>query len=141
VAIPGSGWDYNSKSTAKALTDSRKSAMILLFNLKGGDDPEERGPVARDSAKDRQQQIAADKIANAEAGRGVDADVPALYWQWFSESNTALITGDKALMKQHADLVREFKLGGKVVIVGVAALEALKIKLDERGVIFRELKA
>ena len=35
--IPGSGFDYDSKRTAKALTDSRKNVMILLFNLKGGD--------------------------------------------------------------------------------------------------------
>jgi hypothetical protein len=136
--IPGSGWDFNSKSTAKALTDSRKSALTLIFNLKGGDDPEERGPVARDAAKDRQQEIADAKLANAAAGKGVDADTPALYWQWFEESNTALVTGDAKLMKGNADLVKEFKIGGKVIL-NEGQLEALKMRLEERAVPFRKL--
>ena len=137
--IPGSGWDYNSKSTAKALTDSRKYAMILIFNLKAGDDPEERGPVARDAAKDRQQEIADNKLANAAAGKGIDADTPALYWQWFEESNTALVTGDAKLMKGNADLVKEFKIGGKVIL-SEAQLEVLKMRLEERAVPFRKLQ-
>jgi ERF superfamily len=136
--VPGSGWDFNSKATAKALTDSRKSAMILLFNLKGGDDPEERGPVARDAAKDRQQQVADDKLANAAAGKSIDANVPALFYEWFPESNTSLVTGDKDLMKRNADLLKEFKLGGKPVL-NAAQLEDLKIKLEERGIPFRKL--
>ena len=136
--IPGSGWDYNSKATSKALTDSRKYAMILIFNLKAGDDPEERGPVARDSAKDRQQEIADAKLANAAAGKGIDADTPALYWQWFEESNTALVTGDAKLMKGNADLVKEFKIGGKVIL-SEAQLETLKMRLEERAVPFRKL--
>jgi hypothetical protein len=136
--IPGSGWDYNSKATSKALTDSRKYAMILIFNLKAGDDPEERGPVARDAAKDRQQEIADNKLANAAAGKGLDADTPALYWQWFEESNTALVTGDAKLMKGNADLVKEFKIGGKVIL-SEAQLETLKMRLEERAVPFRKL--
>jgi hypothetical protein len=140
VTVPGSGWDYNSKATSKALTDCRKSAIILLFNLKGGDDPEERGPVARDAAKDRQQEIADAKLANAAAGKGIDADTPALYWQWFEESNTALVTGDAKLMKGNADLVKEFKIGGKVIL-SEAQLETLKMRLEERAVPFRKLVA
>jgi hypothetical protein len=136
--IPGSGWDYNSKATSKALTDSRKYAMILIFNLKAGDDPEERGPVARDAAKDRQQEIADNKLANAAAGKGIDADTPALYYQYFEESSTALVTGDKELMKRNADLLKEFKLGGKV-IVSEAQLEVLKMRMDERGIPFKKL--
>jgi hypothetical protein len=140
MRVPGAGWDFNSKATSKAITDSRKTAMILFFNLKGGDDPEERGPIARDAAKDRQQEIADNKLANAAAGKGLDADVPALCWQWFEESHTALITGDKALMKQHSDLVKEFKLEGKI-IVSAAQLEVLKMRLEERGVVFKKLQA
>jgi hypothetical protein len=135
--VPGSGFDYESKGTAKALTDSRKSAMILIFNLKGGDDPE-RAPVTRAAAKDRQQEIADAKLANAAAGKSIDADTPALYWQWFEESHTALVTGDKELMKRNADLLKEFKLGGKV-IVSEAQLEVLKMRMDERGIPFKKL--
>ncbi len=138
--IPGAGWDYNSKATSKALTDSRKYAMILIFNLKAGDDPEERGPVARDAAKDRQQEIADNKLANAAAGKGIEASTPALYWEWFEESNTALVTGDAKLMKGNADLVKEFKVGGKVIL-SEAQLEVLKMRLEERAVPFRKLVA
>jgi hypothetical protein len=138
--IPGSGWDYNSKATSKALTDSRKYAMILIFNLKAGDDPEERGPVARDAAKDRQQEIADAKLANAAAGKGIDADTPALYYQFYEESKTALITGDKELMKRNADLLKEFKLGAKV-IVSEAQLDVLRMRLEERGLPFKKLQA
>jgi hypothetical protein len=139
VDVCGSGFDYDSKGTAKALTDARKSAMILLFNLKGGDDPE-RAPVTRSAAKDRQQEIADAKLANAAAGKGIDADTPALYWQWFEESNTALVTGDAKLMKGNADLVKEFKIGGKVIL-SEAQLEVLKMRLEERAVPFRKLVA
>jgi hypothetical protein len=135
--IPGSGFDYDSKGTAKALTDSRKNVMILLFNLKGGDDPE-RAPVTRNEAKDRQQEIADTKLANAAAGKGIDASTPALYWEWFEESSTALVTGDAKLMKGNADLVKEFKLGGKVIL-SEAQLETLKMRLQERAVPFRKL--
>jgi hypothetical protein len=136
--IPGSGFDYESKGTAKALTDSRKSAMILIFNLKGGDDPE-RAPVTRAAAKEKQQEIADNKLANAAAGRGVDADTPALFYTWFEQSRTAWVSGDKELMKANADLLKEFKLGAKVV-VNEAQLETLKIKLEERGIPFKKLQ-
>ncbi len=135
--VPGSGFDYESKGTAKALTDSRKSAMVLIFNLKGGDDPE-RAPVTRAAAKEKQQDIADNKLANAAAGKGIDADTPALYWQWFEESNTALVTGDAKLMKGNADIVKEFKIGGKVIL-SEAQLETLKMRLEERAVPFRKL--
>src|ERR1700683_1023455 len=78
--VPGSGFDYDSKGTAKALTDSRKNAMILIFNLKGGEDPE-RTPMTRTEAKERQQEIADAKLANVAAGKSIDADVPALFYQ------------------------------------------------------------
>jgi len=139
VDVPGSGFDYDSKGTAKALTDSRKNAMILLFNLKGGEDPE-RAPMTRTESKDRVAQVVEDKLANAAAGKGIDANVPALFWQWFDESQTALVSGDKELMKRNADLVKAFKLGGKVILKE-AELEALKVKLDERGVPFKKLQA
>lgn len=138
IDVCGSGFDYDSKGTAKALTDSRKSAMILLFNLKGGEDPE-RAPMTRTESKDRVAQVVEDKLANAAAGKGIDANVPALFWQWFDESQTALVSGDKELMKRNADLVKEFKLGGKVIL-NEAQLEALKVKLEERGIVFRKLQ-
>jgi hypothetical protein len=136
-SIPGAGWDYNSKAAAKALTDSRKYAMILIFNLKAGDDPEERGPVARDAAKDRQQEIADAKLANATAGKGVDADAPKLFYEIFAESETVKLTGDKELLK-HAAL-KPYKLGRDIVVPS-AVWDALKMKIEDAGIPLSNLR-
>jgi ERF superfamily len=137
MRIPGTGWDFTSKATAKALTDSRKSAMILLFNLKGGDDPEERGPIARDAGKDAQHRVAEEKLANAAAGRGLDVDTPKLFYEIFAESDTVKLTGDKELLK-HAAL-KPYKLGRDIVVPS-AAWDALKLKIEESGIPLSNLR-
>ena len=38
--VPGSGTDDQGKGVYKAITGSRKYAMVLIFNLKFGDEPE-----------------------------------------------------------------------------------------------------
>ena len=48
------------------------------------------------------------------------------------------MTGDAKLMKGNADLVKEFKIGGKVIL-SEAQLETLKMRLEERAVPFRKL--
>jgi hypothetical protein len=135
VDVPGSGWDYGSKATAKALTDSRKSALVLLFNLKGGDDPEERSP--RESGKASAAQVADDKLANAAAGRGLDADVPKLFYEIFPDSKTVELTGDKNLLKD--PLLKKYKLMGKF-IVKEGEWDALKLRIEESGVNLSNLR-
>jgi ERF superfamily len=135
--IPGSGWDYGSKATSKALTDSRKSAMVVIFNLKGGDDPEERGPIARDAGKDAQHRVADEKLANAAAGRGLDADTPKLFYEIFAESDTVKLTGDKELLK-HAAL-KPYKLGRDIVVPS-AAWDALKLRIEDAGIPLSNLR-
>jgi hypothetical protein len=39
--VPGAGVDSQGKGIYKAITGSRKYAMVLIFNLKFGDEPEE----------------------------------------------------------------------------------------------------
>lgn len=134
--VPGSGFDYESKGTAKALTDSRKSAMILIFNLKGGDDPE-RAPVTRAAAKEKTQDIVDSKLANAAAGRGIDADVPKLFYEIFPESKTVELTGDKALLK--SPVLKTFKLGGKFV-VPAEKWDDLRTRIENEGVTLSNLR-
>lgn len=140
--VPGSGFDYDSKGTAKALTDSRKSAMILIFNLKGGDDPE-RAPATRGEAKDRQQEIADNKLANAAAGRGIDANVPALFYTWNDETQTGVVTGDKPLLASAAKLFAEYKFPKSATqwYVNAEQMERIKIVLEERGIPLKKLLA
>lgn len=51
--IPGSGWDLYSKDTSKAMTASRKTAIVDIFNLEVGDDNENKS-----APSDTQKEIA-----------------------------------------------------------------------------------
>src|ERR1700685_4106316 len=120
--IPGSGFDYDSKGTAKALTDSRKNAMILLFNLKGGDDPE-RAPMTRTEAKE---------------GRGLNASVPQIFYERHEQSGNVGLTGDKELLKHAA--IKRFKVGREFA-VPFDKWELLKEKLESEGITVSKLRA
>ena len=52
--IPGCGSDESGKAIYKAITGSRKYAMVLIFNLQFGDEPEEvRGERVEQGRADR----------------------------------------------------------------------------------------
>lgn len=148
--IPGSGWGYD-KAVFKALTGSRKYAIIFIFNLAVGNDVEaEREVVSRSDAKERQKEIAKEKLetalqsdnpkirAIAEEGLDALAKKPQLMFAVYPESNTVRITGDKDVMKANADLLKEFKLGGNVVVQGREKIDGLMVALSERGVEIHE---
>lgn len=71
-SIPGDGW--GEKGIYKALTGSRKYAIIFLFNLAIGDNPEAAGIVDR---KEDAKQVGARKVAEF-AGAGNDTAVEAM---------------------------------------------------------------
>ena len=75
--VPGSGWDYHDKGTYKALTGSRKYALILIFNLPVGDNPEQSGPQDKSTAKETAKATGERKIVEA-AARGNQAAIDAL---------------------------------------------------------------
>jgi hypothetical protein len=64
--IPGEGYDTTDKAGPKAITASRKQAIILIFNIPVGDEAE---ATKGGDAKATQKSVAASKIADA-AGRG-----------------------------------------------------------------------
>lgn len=134
--VPGSGFDYDSKGTAKALTDSRKNAMILLFNLKGGDDPE-RAPATRAESRSAKEEIVDTKLTDAKEGRGIDASVPKIFYEPFPESGTVGLSGDKDLLKHVA--LKPFKVG-KLVAVPTTQWELLKEKLEAEGISVAKLR-
>lgn len=72
IRIPGDGW--GEKGVYKALTGSRKYAIIFLFNLAIGDNPEAAGIVDR---KEDAKQVGARKVAEF-AGAGNDTAVEAM---------------------------------------------------------------
>jgi hypothetical protein len=76
--IPGEGYDTTDKGTPKAITASRKQAIITIFNLPVGDNPEANSYAAdRAEAKAAQQDVANKKIAEA-AARGNQTAIDAL---------------------------------------------------------------
>jgi ERF superfamily len=70
--IPGEGFDSTDKGTYKAETGSRKYAIINIFNLPVGDNPE--ATVTREDAKDKQQEVLDKKLKAAKAKLG-DSEV------------------------------------------------------------------
>lgn len=134
--IPGSGFDYDSKGTAKALTDSRKNAMILLFNLKAGDDPE-RAPMTRHESKQSREDVVERKLADAADGKGIDASVPKIFYEIFEQSQTVELTGDKNLLK--APSLKKYKLGGKFVVKS-AEWDKLRETMENEGIAVSNLR-
>jgi ERF superfamily len=135
--VCGSGFDYDSKGTAKALTDSRKNAMILLFNLKGGDDPE-RAPMTRTEAKNKQEEVVETKLTDAKEGRGINASVPQIFYERHEQSGNVGLTGDKELLKHAA--IKRFKVGREFA-VPFDKWELLKEKLESEGITVSKLRA
>lgn len=77
-AIPGEGYDTTDKGTAKAITASRKQAIIVIFQLAVGFDNEAQSPSAdREDAKAAAKGVADRKIAEA-AARGSQTALDAL---------------------------------------------------------------
>lgn len=61
--IPGEGYDTTDKGTPKAITSSRKQAIILIFNIPVGNDIEERSPVDRETAKATAKAVGQNRVA------------------------------------------------------------------------------
>lgn len=75
--LPGDGYDGTDKAVYKALTGSRKYAVIQIFNLAVGNDVEAHGTPSFDEGKDKQKKLAANKVAEA-AARGVPSAIEAM---------------------------------------------------------------
>ena len=65
--FPGDGYDSTDKSIYKAMTGSRKYAIISIFNLPIGNDVEEHGTPSFEESKGKAKAVAANKIAAAAA--------------------------------------------------------------------------
>lgn len=76
--VPGEGYDTTDKGTPKAITASRKQAIITIFNLPVGDNPEAHGyATERQDAKAAAQAVGSRKVAEA-ASRGSQIAIDAL---------------------------------------------------------------
>jgi hypothetical protein len=61
--LPGDGYDGTDKAVYKAITGSRKYAIILIFNLAIGNDVEAQGPATFEDGKKRQKDVVQTTLA------------------------------------------------------------------------------
>jgi hypothetical protein len=116
--VPGSGWDFHDKGTYKALTGSRKYALILIFNLPVGDNPEQNGPADREAAKGAQKAVAASKVAES-AGRGFQTAIDAI---------SQVVPESKIVISRP-----EEHNGNYIIVTGMIAVPQLERFFDDTG--------
>lgn len=141
--IPGAGWDYHDKGVPKAITGSRKTALILIFNLPIGDNPE-AGNIDRVSASDRAQGVAQRKIAEGNKRLAAKADEQSQvrelkYWQRGEEIE---VTGPSDVMNDcKTMLLAAGKRIGSSAIVAIPADKwpDIQFELEQtKGVTFKK---
>ncbi len=139
----GYGSDAGDKGIYKAITGCTKYLLMKTFLIATGDDPEGDERVDKAMGKEAAKDTAKRKIADLKEAKATkDGPVPALFYTWFEESETARITGDEGLLTKHRDMLKKFwHPAQKAIIVGLEDLEGLKVYLEREGVLFRSLKA
>jgi hypothetical protein len=75
--FPGGGYDGTDKAVYKALTGSRKYAIIFIFNLAVGNDVEASAAPSFDESKNKAKAVAANKIAES-AAKGNQTAIDAM---------------------------------------------------------------
>jgi ERF superfamily len=116
--VPGSGWDYHDKGMYKAMTGSRKYALILIFNLPVGDNPEQSAGADRDAGKNAAKAVADKKIAEA-ASKGNKTAIDAL----------SQIEPEKKILISRP----EEHHGNFVIVTGYIAVPPLERYFDDTG--------
>jgi hypothetical protein len=129
---------FDAQSVGSAITyGCRYSMQSMLCVPREDDDGNNASGVG---SKEAAQAVAKQKIADHEAKN--PAHVPAIFFTWFDESQTARIEGDKALMTANKDLLEPLWDGNiRAVVANADQLESLKFNFEERKVPFKLLKS
>lgn len=86
--------------------------------------------------------VKAAKDGNKTAQQAVNAGkVPAMFFQWHDESQTATIVGDQSLKTAHKDILGPLwnQTAGQIV-ANAEQLDVLKYEFEKRNVIFKPIK-
>lgn len=116
--LPGDGYDGTDKAVCKALTGSRKYALIFIFNLAVGNDAEATGAPSFDESKNKQRAVAANTIAE-KAAAGNKTAIDAL----------SQIEPDKALIIHRPEEMN----GHYIFATGLTAVPALQKFFSDTG--------
>lgn len=137
--IPGCSESPGDKGVYVCMTGSEKYLLMKSFLLPTGDDPEDDANEEKGS-KEAAQAVAQRKIAEHKAKQA--NHVPAIFYTWYDESQTARIEGDKSLMTANKDLLEPLWDGAvRAVVANADQLESLKFHFQERNVNFKLLKS
>lgn len=145
----GTGADKGDKAIYKAMTGAMKYGMRNAFLVPDDSDPEADGETDKETAKAAAKAVGAQKVVKA-AQEGsqtakkaiTDGHVPALFFTWHQESQTATITGDQDLKKAHRTLLMPLWDSGVGALVANAdQLDALKYECEKRNIILKALEA
>jgi ERF superfamily protein len=138
---------FDAQSVGSAITYARRYSLQAITGLATEDD--DGNAASGIGAKEAAQAVAKRKLA--EAAKSDDPKVRAiaeraakacLFYDWFDESQTAKLTGDKELMKEHWKALKPFWRGDlNAVVLKAQELEDMKYYFEQKGVEFRPLQA
>jgi hypothetical protein len=116
--VAGEGYDTTDKGTPKAITSSRKQAIILIANLPVGNDIEERGAVPREEAKAAAKAVGDAKVSKM-AAAGSQAAVDAI---------SQVVPESKIVISRP-----EEHNGNYIIVTGMIAVPQLERFFDDTG--------
>jgi ERF superfamily len=147
IGIPGVQRErFDAQSVGSAITYGCRYALQSICLVPREDD-DGQGAVGSGSQEAAQavgsaKVVKAAKDGNKTAQQAVNSGkVPAMFFQWHDESQTATIVGDQSLKTAHKDILG--KLWNQTVgqiVADAEQLEALKYEFEKRNVIFKPLK-
>jgi hypothetical protein len=134
LTLPAIGRDgFTAQSCGSSITYARRYSYAAITGCASEDDD-------GNSASGRGTSEAAQEVAKAK----IEAIKPilSLFYCWHNESQTAEITGAESLKKLNKDLLKNlWSANARAIIANAEQLEYLKLRLEERGVPFAQLKA
>lgn len=122
---------YDIQSIGSAMTYTRRYAWQGLVGVAAEED-DDGNAAAGIGSKEAQTEVAKEKTAGV---------VPSLFYTWYNDSQTAVISGSEELKEQTANLWRKFwdSKSGSIRVNG-DQLEGLKYEFEQRGIPFKQLK-
>lgn len=138
--------DFTAQTIGSATTYSRRYALQAILGVSADlddDGTEASGGGSRDAAK----AVGDEKVAELrdkakKPGKTPTEAVPALFFTWHDESQTAEITGPEELKVANRHLLKPlWDANAKAIVANADQLEALKYEFAQKGVLFSALKA
>lgn len=134
------GTKFDAQTVGSALTYSRRYAMQSILGVSADADDDGNSAAGANGSREAAQAVGEQKVKDIKAKK--KDYVPALFYTWFNESQTARIEGDQDLMTTHRELLKKYyNAAVKAVVVNAEQLEDLKYHFDKISVPFKLLKS